>query len=109
MSSGGRVGLYGSANECGEPVSRQEFFLPELVLWRRFGQCLVEARLVARLYYGHRYMVAVWKFMHVLWSKKGNGLGEGVAESHPSGHSSRFLLAPPSIPASVVARKGSDL
>ena len=35
-----------------------------------------------------------------------NGLGEGVAKGHPSGHSSRFLLAPPSIPASVVGKGG---
>ena len=43
-----------------------------------------------------------------MWSLVRNGLGEGVAEGHPSGHSSRFLLAPPSIPASVVG-KGGDL
>ena len=47
--------------------------------------------------------------IRVLWSKEGNGLGEGVAKCHPSGHSSRFLLAPPSIPASVVAEGGRPI
>ena len=43
-------------------------------------------------------------------SRKGEGLGEGVAESLPSGRSSRFLLAPPSISRTgCSAEKGDDL
>ena len=47
---------------------------------------------------------------YILGSRKVDGLGEGVAESHPSGHSSRFLLAPPSISRTgCSAEKGDDL